>query len=223
MRRKRTSSALLLLILIFFISFLSLTCASYNHSQLLKIPEVHAEEAMTLSALSILIKKEQHWTSALLNQSTRMDIYNFVKNNPGVHFRALSNSLELRIGVLQYHLGLLVNAGLLSTHRDGRYKRYFESEKFTEIEIKIISILRQRTAGKILATLFKRTQMRHKDLAADLNITSQALTWQMKRLVGADLIKRSVEGLNVRYSLNARVSAAIDQHGMLPDNARNRI
>jgi predicted transcriptional regulator len=86
--------------------------------------------------------------SSFLNQTTRIQIYNFITNNPGINFRGICNSLTLPIGVVQYHLAVLMKGGLVSNRRDGRNKRYFESKKFSSIEMKIISVLRHETAGK---------------------------------------------------------------------------
>jgi len=219
---RRTSSTLLLLIIVFFFSFLALTCAPYNHGLLSTIPKVHVDEALMLPALSIFGSGFSE-ASILLNQTTRMDIYSFVINNPGIHFRALANSLSMPIGVLQYHLGLLVNGGLLSTYRDGRYKRYFESKRFTETEMKVISALRNGTSGKILVALFEKPQMTHKDLASQLNISSQALSWQMHRLEKMGLVKRNVEGLNVKYSLDETIYTTVSQSKMLLNSAAGRI
>lgn len=217
---RRTSPTLLLLIMIFFISFLALTCAApYNHSQLLKFPKFHVENAMTFSALSFFSGRGQGEASALLNQTTRMDIYSFIKNNPGLHFRALSDYLGLPIGVLQYHLGLLVNGGLLSTYQDRRYKRYFESKRFMETEMKVISVLRNGTSGKILVALFEKPWMTHKELALQLGISSQALSWQMHRLEKTCFIKRNVVGLNVKYSLDEAIYTTVSQHISLLNGA----
>ena len=86
--------------------------------------------------------------SPLLNQSTRVQIYNFITIKPGINFRGICNSLTLPIGVVQYHLAVLMKGGLISNRRDGRNKRYFESKKFSSIEMKIISVLRHETARK---------------------------------------------------------------------------
>jgi len=115
------------------------------------------------------------------------------------------------IGVLQYHLGLLVNGGLLSTYRDGRYKRYFESKRFTETEMKVISVLRNGTSGKILVTLFENPKMTHKDLATELSISSQALSWQMRRLEKMGFVKREEEAVIVKYSLDETVCVTVGQ------------
>jgi len=220
LKRRRTSSTILFLIMIFFIAFLALTYAPYNHNLLVKVPKVHAEEAMKFSAWLVFSARGQGEASPLLNQTARVDIYNVIKSNPGIHFRALSNYLSMPIGVLQYHLGLLVNGGLLSTYRDGRYKRYFESWRFTETEMKVISIIRHETSGKILVALLKKPQITHKDLATQLNISSQALSWQMDRLEKMDFIKGNVEGLNVKYSLDETIYTTVSQFITLLDVLR---
>jgi len=219
---RRTSSTALLLIMIFFFSFLALTCAPYNYGLLSKIPKVHFDEALMLPVLSIFGRGFNE-ASTLLNQTTRMNIYNFIIDNPGLHFRALSIYLDLPIGVLQYHLGLLVSRGLLSTYRNGRYKRYFESMRFTEIEMKVISVLRNGTSGKIVVALFEKPQTTHKDLATQLNISSQALSWQMNRLESLGFVKRNVEGLNVKYSLDGTIYTTVGQYVDLLESVTTKI
>ena len=120
--------------------------------------------------------------SSFLNQTTRVQIYNFITNNPGINFRGICNSLTLPIGVVQYHLAVLTKGGLVSNRRDGRNKRYFEPKKFSSIEMKIISVLRHETAGKILPILHDEESASHEKLAQRLNISSQALTWHIKQL-----------------------------------------
>jgi len=206
--RRPASSTLLLLMLIFFISYLALTCAPYNHDQLLKVPQLNVDKAAVFA--SFLFNPRENAASALLNQTTRMTVFNFIKDNPGLHFRAISDCLEMPIGALQYHLSLLVNGGLVSAYSDGRYKRYFESKKFTEAEVKAISILRHETAGKILVTLMEKQRALHKDIAAQLGISSQALSWQMNRLEKMGVIRKSAEGLQVKYSLDHKIRNAVN-------------
>ena len=147
----------------------------------------------------------------MLNQTTRMTVFNFVKDNPGFHFRAISDCLEMPIGVLQYHLGLLVDGGLISAYSDGRYKRYFESGKFTDTEVKAISILRHETAGRILVILVEKQCALHKELTVKLGISSQALSWQMNRLEEMGVIRKKAEGLEVKYALDCEISNAVQR------------
>ena len=156
-------------------------------------------QKMFIFSISLIAELGVDKNLTFLNQSTRMKIYNFVKNNPGVHFRGICNSLGMPIGVVQYHLGLLANVGLLSVHSDGRYKRYFESQRFREDEVKVISLLRHDTSRNILVVLVENPLVTHKDLADRLEISSQALSWQMKYLQNMGVIENVKERLSVKY------------------------
>ena len=137
-----------------------------------------------------------------LNQSTRLSIYNFVEANPGVHFRAVCSGLNISIGVAQYHLGILTKTGLISFFQDGRYKRYFRSKSFGAKEMQAISVLRHKTAGKILRLLSENSSLAHHDLASKLEISSQALSWQMRGLREMNLVDSVTESIEVTYSIN---------------------
>jgi len=141
-----------------------------------------------------------------------MEIYNFVKNNPGIHFRGICNGLGLSIGIVQYHLDLLTSAGLLLAYNDGRCKRFFEPKIFTETDIKTISLLRHNTTRKILTDLLQSGSVFHKDLARRLGISSQALTWQMNRLRKTGLIEAVKEGMSVKYLLNEENAMLLKQY-----------
>jgi len=137
----------------------------------------------------------------VLDNSTRIEIYDFIKDNPGVQFRGICNELGLSIGLAQFHLGILKKAGLVSFIRDGRYKRYFESNKFSQKEMGMISLLRHETAKNILKAMLDRKKMSHSELASQLSITSQGLTWQMNRLKKVGVVQGNEDGIKVIYSL----------------------
>jgi len=156
----------------------------------------------------------------LLNQTTRLQIYNFIKNNPRINFRGICNSLTLPIGVVQYHLAVLMKGGLISNRRDGLNKRYFESKKFSRIEEKIISVLRHETATKILRILHDEESASHGKLAQRLNISSQALTWHMKQLKEESLVRGRADGVTINYSLDETHLDTIEQCIKLTANSR---
>jgi DNA-binding MarR family transcriptional regulator len=77
--------------------------------------------------------------------------------------------------------------------------------------MRIISVLRHETASRILTALVKKPQTTHKDLAIELNISSQALSWQIDCLEKMGFIKREAEPVNVKYSLDEAICAAVSQ------------
>lgn len=146
-----------------------------------------------------------------LNNSTRIEIYGFIKANPGVQFRGICSQLGLSIGLAQFHLGVLKKAGLISFIRDGRYKRYFESKKFSKKEMEIVSLLRHETVRSILKAMLIRKEMSHGELACQLSITSQGLTWQMNRLKKMGILQNSKDGMKVIYSLEDAYTPAVTE------------
>jgi len=146
------------------------------------------------------------------NNGTRTQIYNYIEDNPGVQFRGVCAGLSLPVGLAQYHLGVLIKSGLVSFIRDGRYKRFFPAKKFSRKEMLTISLLRHKTARKILETLLDKKQLSHGELAGEVSITSQALTWQMKRVGKTQFVMQTNEGLKTIYSLDENSTPTLTRY-----------
>lgn len=138
----------------------------------------------------------------LISNSTRTEVYNFIVANPGIQFRGICSGLGIAIGTAEFHLGVLKKAGLISFVRDGKYKRFFATKKFSAKEMKLISLLRHKTIRQILKTIAAEKTVSHCKLASNLSITSQGLTWQMNRLREEGVIQESWDGIKVAYSLS---------------------
>jgi predicted transcriptional regulator len=139
--------------------------------------------------------------TTVFNNATRVAIYDFIKANPGVQFRGICTQLGISIGLAEFHLGVLKKAGLISFFRDGRYKRFFVSKKFSQKQMKLISLLRHDTTRSIIKTMLHGKQASHSELSCQLAITSQGVTWQMNRLKKDDIIQESKDGMKITYSL----------------------
>lgn len=140
--------------------------------------------------------------SFINNSTTRTAVYDFIVANPGIQFRGICSGLSIAIGTAEFHLGVLKRAGLISFLRDGKYKRFFASKKFSIKEMKLISLLRHETVREILKTLEAEKTVSHSKLASNLSITSQGLTWQMNRLREEKVIQEYSDGIKVIYSLS---------------------
>ena len=175
-------------------------------------PKTNTAPNYTLfSAQSVLQEIPLNNGATYLNQTTRVQIYNFITNNPGTNFRGICSALMLPIGVVQYHLAVLTKGNLISDRRDGRNKRFFKSRKFSPIEMKVISALRHETAEKILTILHDEESEVHGKLAQRLNISSQALTWHMKQLKQEGLVKGQTDGMTIKYFLAKEHTATIKE------------
>ena len=150
-------------------------------------------------------------SQSVLTNSTRSQIFDYIHQNPGMQFRAISSALCLPLGLAQYHLGVLVKAGLVSFVRDGRYKRFFVSKKFSRKQMLAISLLRHKTVKKIVEALLRKKQLSHGKLASEVSITSQALTWQMKSLRNTEFILQTNDGLKKIYSIDKNSALMLEK------------
>jgi predicted transcriptional regulator len=69
--------------------------------------------------------------------------------------------------------------------------------------------MRHQTVKKILQALLDKKRVSHSEIASQLSVTSQALTWQMKHLKETKLILCENEGTKTLYSLDAHVAPVL--------------
>lgn len=198
--RRRIVLSVCFVALVLSFSFVTIVLAESSVPHLPLIQDTHGSNRLFFST-TFLLGTGLH-DNSVLNQPTRIDIYNFVKTNPGVHFRGICHGLGLPVGVVQYHLDILSRAGLLSVCTDGQYKRYFEFGAFSEREQNLISLLRHDKPRRILTVLSQNGPTLHKDLTHELSVSSQALSWQMNQLKSLSLVDAVKEGMSKRYLLN---------------------
>jgi DNA-binding transcriptional ArsR family regulator len=197
---KKTAAAIFLVAVALSMTFVAVASGSNGPSFGL-IPQMDSPNRLAFT-LPLAVSAGLH-NATPLNLPTRIELYTFVKENPGVHFRGICSSLYMPIGTAQYHLNVLEHAELVTVYFDGQNKRYFQTNTFTASEMKIISALRHETTGKILNILNQNGTTNHKDIAQVLGVSSQALTWQMHQLKKANLVDATKNGLTVTYNLTS--------------------
>lgn len=159
---------------------------------------------------------------------TREAIAGYVTATPGAHFSKLRDDLKLGTGEAQYHLRRLVDAGAVSVHRDGDYKRFYPAGRFSGFEQVALGYLRRETARGLLVELLQRPGATGAELATALDVSRATVSRYATELDAAGLLSRedgySVEEpetlitLLLRYadSFDARTAAfANDAAGLL--------
>jgi len=195
---RNTSIAVVVALVILCLS-ITLTAQSDTVFLLPSNEEDMTQHFAAATPLVLGISSPQHTE---LNQTTRANIYAYVESNPGVHFRGICEGLSLSVGMVQYHTGILAGAGFLTVYSDGKIQRFFISKRYSNRKMAIISLLRHKTAGSILKIISHKESVSHCDLAYQLGITSQGLTWQIHKLQKEGVVKESCDGLKLTYYIN---------------------
>lgn len=141
-----------------------------------------------------------------LNLTSRATIYGFIQNNPGAHLRQVCNELNISIGSAQYHLDRLVEGDLLESEKESKYRRFFVSRRFSDFEKTLIALLNRPTTRRIIELIVDKGSISHQELAFNVGVSSQAITWQVKRLVEKQVVSHiMVEGCTVYYATEKMV------------------
>jgi DNA-binding transcriptional ArsR family regulator len=190
------------LVLLFVITFSSIAFLQLQKNNPLSINSADNLALTTFPSQPVFGDIVKQTQPALISNSTRTEIYNFVVANPGIQFRGICTGLSIAIGTAEFHLGILKKAGLISFVRDGKYKRFFATKVYLPKEMILISLLRHGTVREILKTLSSEKTVSHCKLASKLSITSQGLTWQMNKLRDQEIIQETRTANKVSYSIN---------------------
>lgn len=87
----------------------------------------------------------------LLKNAKRKEILETIRENPGIHFREVMRELDMKQGVLSYHLNKLEKAELVKSRQDGMYRRFFLYDSradiridLSDLQVEILLLIRKR-------------------------------------------------------------------------------
>ena len=107
--------------------------------------------------------------------------------------------LGLSLSVVQFHLRQLQKSGLITSLRKKRYKPLFAAGNSLKGELEIIAALRVSTFKDILVALLEGRHILHHEIATQLSILSQGLTWQIRRFRYTGSIQETKHSSNVNH------------------------
>ena len=112
-----------------------------------------------------------------LELASRRAIYQEITDAPGIHFRALLDTLDYAQGTLQYHLRWLVDEGLVEASDDGSYTRYYPAAAFDETDRAVMNALRREYCRRILAHLLADGPLSTTELSERLDKAKSTVSW----------------------------------------------
>ena len=135
--------------------------------------------------------------NAALENETRKTIFEAVCQNPGLGVHAIAEAANVSYSTATYHLERLVAAGMLVMTPDGNKLCYYKNGgAFTETERKILPILKNEEAAKLLDAILDTPGTYRAALAEKLGVTATTINWHLKRLRDAGLVRELRQGRN---------------------------
>ena len=127
----------------------------------------------------------------ILKFKTRQEIYDFINNNPGLHFRELSRRMNIPRTTFRHHLRYLKKMGLINEKKEGKYKRIYLSKKMSTQEKQILNLIRQEIPCKIFIYLLFSYAFSTVELSRELEIPRATALYHLKKLSDMGIIEEA--------------------------------
>jgi predicted transcriptional regulator len=139
--------------------------------------------------------------SDALNLQCRKRIYEYIADNPGVHFRELQRSLGMPVGSLEYHLRYMEKRELVSSRNDAGYSRYYSRNRYDPEAKSIIAFMRQPIPRGIILFLLKEKKSSHGGILANFKISAATLSYHLKRMCNLGILRMEKAGRESFYEI----------------------
>ena len=134
-----------------------------------------------------------------LDLPLRKRITEYIRRNPGVHFRQVSRDLDLAIGQLDFHLNALIKGEVLVKQVVSGNTRYYVRDKFSKDERKAMSVLRREIPRGIVLFLMDNPGSTPTLILGSFSFTSATLSYHLKRLERYGILRAEQSGRERHY------------------------
>ncbi len=141
----------------------------------------------------IIIKKEKN----LFDNINRDQIYKLIKNNQGIHFRDIMHQVNIKQGVLGYHLNLLEREGLVKSIQKGNKRCFFTCDEKGEYRLQL-NIAQQ----KILNEINLNPGINLSNLSKIIYKPKTLIYYHLAILLDIGLIIRQKDGREINYFIS---------------------
>lgn len=135
----------------------------------------------------------------VFENGVRERIFQAIRANPGVSASDLARLANVSWGTTIYHLDVLEQTRMVTSMRNGRYRRYFENGAALTASKETVAVLQNPVTAGVVDALRRAPGVTQKELASATSMTPQALHWHLARLVVAGVVRKEREGRVVRH------------------------
>ena len=125
----------------------------------------------------------------ILTLKTRREIYDIVSRYPGLHLREIERRLKLPFSTIRYHLDFLEKRELIKGKVDGRYTRFYATEKIGRHEKKILNLFRQDTPRDIILFLLTHIYSSQIEMSRGLEKHPTTIEFHLKKLLENEIVE----------------------------------
>ncbi|MBN1539829.1 MAG: transcriptional regulator [Candidatus Thermoplasmatota archaeon] len=137
-----------------------------------------------------------------LDLPLRKRITEYIRRNPGVHFRQISRDLDLAIGQLDFHLNMLIKNEVLVRQVDAGNTRFYVRDRFSKDERKAMSMLRREIPRGIVLFLLEKPGSTPTKILDNFSFTSATMSYHLRRLERTGILRAEQDGRERHYFID---------------------
>lgn len=147
--------------------------------------------------------------SDTLDQDVRRDLYEHVREYPGLHLSEIARQTDLTTNHAKYHLRVLEQRDLVTSIREDGYWRFFPKENGTPIaqetvdrdDKEILSLLRRPVPFQITMVILDEGQGYNEQFAEVADVSPSTTHYHLKKMEEAGVVEKERDGRSVVYEL----------------------
>ncbi|MGA1820609.1 MAG: winged helix-turn-helix transcriptional regulator [Thermoplasmatota archaeon] len=145
---------------------------------------------LVLIIVSILLSLyARHKRNELLENMNRKHLIDIIKEKPGIHFSELQRELDLKQGVLSYHLNVLEKNELIKSVQDGTFRRFYLYDDKIEFEFRLHEMQKN-----ILFIISQRPGITQSNISKKLGRNRMVVNYHLKILLETGILHMEREG-----------------------------
>jgi hypothetical protein len=156
--------------------------------------------AVILIFLFILIFIRIEKSKALANFQ-RKEIYELIKEKPGIHFRMVMRTLALKPGTVAYHINVLEKQNYIKSIQKGIYRCFYPEGMKTGLKIKLTKLQQS-----IVFLINEHPGISSVELSKSLNKNRMVLHYNTSVLQDYGIIKKEKKGRKTMFYVTAMTS-----------------
>lgn len=146
-----------------------------------------------------------------LKNPQRAMLFGFIRGNPGVHLKKLSEEFHMKTSSILWHIRKLESAELVHSERANGFRVFYPSEGGVEVKKvgRAVTALQNTNARALFELVQMRTGLGAGELAHDLKLHVGTARWHLKKLVEFGLVDELPGSDGVRFAATALGSRAL--------------
>lgn len=134
--------------------------------------------------------------TAILDLAMRRRIYALIQGYPGIHVREAARQLDTSMALVEYHVAVLDQHGLVLRERDDNHMRLYAADATPKpADRALLGVLRERIPLQVTLYLLDRAEpVAHGRIAQDLGLGKSKLSFHLRKLEAAGIVGKDEAG-----------------------------